>query len=73
MSDGEATSPFTVRPWFDTVEDLQAQAFATDKPSQRQQLILDGKRLKDDGRVLTLYGVVAECTVQLVSVGVRIV
>ena len=73
MADGEATSPFTVRPWFDTIEDLQAQAFATDKPSQRQQLILDGKRLKDDGRVLALHGVVAECTVQLVSVRVRIV
>ena len=43
-----------MRPWLNTVEDLQAQAFATDTPSQRQQLILDGKRLKDDGRVLAL-------------------
>ena len=57
-----------VRPWFDTVEDLQAQAFASDTPSQRQQLVLAGKRLKDDGRVLALHGVVAECIIQLVSV-----
>ena len=61
-----------MRPWFDTVEDLQAQTFAADKPPQRQQLVLDGKRLKDDGRVLALHHVVAECTVQLVSVRVRI-
>ena len=60
-----------VRPWFDTVKDLQTQAFAIDTPSQRQQLILDGKRLKDDGRVLAQHGVVAECTIQLVSVRVR--
>ena len=63
----------TVRPWFDMVTDLEAQTFAKDTPAQRQQLILDGKRLKDDGRVLALHGVVAECTVQLVSVKVRIV
>ena len=59
----------TVRPWLDTVADLQAQAFASDTPSLRQQLFLDGKRLKDDGRVLALHGVVEECTVQVVSVG----
>ena len=57
----------TVRPWFDMVTDLEAQTFAKDTPPQRQQLILDGKRLKDDGRVLALHGVVAECTIQLVS------
>ena len=66
---GDALTTFTVRPWFDTVEDLQAQAFASDTPSQRQQLVLDGKRLQDDGRVLALHGVVAECTIQVVSVG----
>ena len=70
---GDTLTTLTVRPWLDTVEDLQAQAFASDTPSQRQQLVLDGKRLKDDGRVLALHGVVAECTVQLVSVKVRIV
>ena len=70
---GDALTTLTVRPWFDTVEDLQVQAFASDTPSQRQQLILDSKRLQDDGRVLALHGVVAECTVQLVSVKVRIV
>ena len=64
---GDALTTITVRPWFDTVEDLQAQAFASDTPSQRQQLILDGRRLKDDGRVLALHGVVEECTIQLVS------
>ena len=58
----------TVRPWFDMVTDLEAQTFAKDTPPQRQQLILDGKRLKDDGRVLALRGVVAECTIQLVCV-----
>merc|ERR1719201_1799035 len=66
LSDGEATSTFTVRPWFDTIEALQAQTFATDTPSQRQQLVLDGKRLKDDGCVLALHGVVEECTIQVV-------
>ena len=65
---GDALTTITVRPWFDTVEDLQAKAFASDTPSQRQQLLLDGKRLQDDGRVLALHGVVAECTIQLVCV-----
>ena len=64
----DALTTITVRPWLDTVEDLQAKAFASDTPSQRQQLILDGRRLKDDGRVLALHGVVAECTIQLVCV-----
>ena len=64
----DALTTITMRPWFDTVEDLQAKAFASDTPSQRQQLILDGKRLTDDGRVLALRGVVAECTIQLVCV-----
>ena len=59
----------TVRPWFDIVNDLQSQAFAIDTPSQRQQLLLDGKRLKEDGRVLAQHGVVEECTIQLVSQG----
>ena len=59
----------TVRPWFDTVEDLQSQAFAIDTPSQRQQLVLDGKRLTEDGRVLAQHGLVEECTIQLVSQG----
>ena len=65
---GDALTTITVRPWFDTVEDLQTRAFASDIPSQRQQLILDGKRLTDDGRVLALRGVEAECTIQLVCV-----
>ena len=56
-----------VRPWFDMVTDLQAQAFAIDTPSQRQQLFCDGKRLQDDGRVLALHGVVAASTIPLVS------
>ena len=58
----------TVRLWFDTVKDLQAKVFAIDTPPQRQQLLLDGKQLKDDGRVLAQHGVVAECTIELVSV-----
>ena len=52
---------------------IEREPIAKDTPAERQQLILDGKRLKDDGRVLALHGVVAECTVQLVSVGVRII
>ena len=66
--DGGALTTLTVRLWLDTIEDLQAQAFVSDTPSQRQQLVLDGNRLKDDGRVLALHGVVSECTIQLVSV-----
>ena len=57
----------TVRPWLDAVTDLQAQAFVTDTPSQRQQLFMGDKRLKEDGRVLAQHGVVAESTIQLVS------
>ena len=49
------------------VEDLQAKAFAADTPEQRQQLFLDGKRLQEDGRVLAQHGIVAQTTVQLVS------
>ena len=63
---GGATSTVTVRLWHDTVADLQKQAFSTDKPPQRQQLFLAGKRLEDDGNVLSQHGVVAECTIQLV-------
>ena len=63
-----ALTTITVRPWLDTVEDLQGKAFASDTPSQRQHLLLDGKRLTDDGRALALRGVVAECTIQLVCV-----
>ncbi len=66
--DGGASTTLTVRPWFDTVADLQAQAFAIDIPSQRQQLRLDGNLLQDDGRVLAQHGVVAECSMQLVCV-----
>ena len=60
-----------MRPWFDMVEDLQVQVFDKDTPSQRQRLIFGvgpSNRLKDDGRVLAMHGVVAESTVQLVSV-----
>ena len=66
--DRDAWTSFTVRPWFDTVEDLQVQAFAAGTPSQRQQFFLDGKLLQDDGRVLALHGVVADSRIQLVSV-----
>ena len=66
--DGGASTSLTVRPWFDTVADLQSQAFAIDAPSQRQQLRLDGNLLQDDGCVLAQHGVVAECTMQLVCV-----
>ena len=69
-SDILTTTIPAIRPWFNTVEDLQAQAFASDTPSQRQQLLLDGKPLQDDGRVLALHGVVAECAIHLVSVRV---
>ena len=64
---GDALTTLTVRLWLDTVEDLQAQAFASDTPSQRQQLILDGKRLQDDGRVLALHGVKAHSAIRLVG------
>ena len=57
----------TVRPWFDSVEDLEAKAFAADTPEQRQQLLFNGKPLYEDGRVLAQHGVVAKTTIQLVS------
>ena len=57
----------TVRPWFDCVKDLQAQVSCADTPSQRQQLFFRGEQLQEDGRVLALHGVIAECTIQLVS------
>ena len=57
----------TVRPWFESVEDFQAKAFAADTPEQRQRLFFNGKRLQEDGRVLAQHGVVAESTIQLVS------
>ena len=63
----------SVRPWFESVEDLQAKAFAADTPEQRQQLFLDGKQLQEDGRVLAQHGVVAETTVQLVSARVSVI
>ena len=65
---GDDVASLSVRPWFDTLKEFQVQAFAADTPSRRQQLLLDGKRLKDDRRVLELHGVVAECTIELVSV-----
>ena len=64
---GDDAVSFTVRPWFESVEDLQAKAFAADTPEQRQQLFLDGKQLQDDGRVLAQHGIVAETKIQLVS------
>ena len=57
----------TVRPWFESIEDLQAKAFAADTPEQRQQLFLGGKQLQEDGRVLAQHGVVAGTTIHLVS------
>ena len=65
--EGDDVISLYVRPWFDTVKDLQARAFAPDTPSRRQQLLLDGKKFKDDGRVLAQHGVVVECTISLVS------
>ena len=56
----------TVRPWLDTVTNLQAQVFA-DTPSQRQQFFFRGDRLQKDGRVLAQHGVIAGCTINLVS------
>ena len=70
-TDGEAVISLTVRPWFDWVKDLQAQVCTADTPSQRQQLFFRGDQLQDDGRVLALHGVIAECTIQLVSPGVH--
>ena len=66
-TDGGAVTSVTVRPWLDMVTDLQAQVFAVDTPSQRQQLFFRGDQLQEDGRVLALHGMIAECTIQLVS------
>ena len=66
-SDGEDVISLIVRPWFDMVVDIEAQVFASDTPSQRQQLFLGSKRLQDDGSVLAQHGVIAEVTVHLVS------
>ena len=57
----------TVRPWVDTVTDLQAQVFAADTPSQRQHLFFRGNQLQEDGRVLAQRGVSEGCTIHLVS------
>ena len=69
-ADGDALTSLTVRPWFDAVTDLQAQVCVVDTqstPSQRQQLFFRGDQLLEDGRVLAQHGVIAECTIQLVS------
>ena len=65
--DGDDVASLTVRPWFDMVADLQAQVFASDTPSQRQQLLFGNKRLQNDGSFLAQHGVVAGATVHLVS------
>ena len=70
-TDGDAVTSLTVRPWFDCVKDLQAHVSSADTPSQRQQLFFRDDQLQEDGRVLTLHGVIAECTIQLVSPGVH--
>ena len=64
---GDVTS-LSVRPWLDDIRILQTQVFSIDTPSQRQQLFLGDKQLEDDGRVLAQHGVVADSTIQLVSV-----
>ena len=64
---GDVTS-LSVRPWLDDIRILQTQVFSIDTPPQRQQLFLGDKQLEDDGRVLAQHGVVAESTIQLVSV-----
>ena len=65
--EGGAVTSLTVRPWLDTVNNLQARVFATGTPSQRQQLFVRGERLQDDGRVLAQLGVNTGCTIHLVS------
>lgn len=68
--DDSTKTSITVRPWLDTVKDLQAKVFVSDTPKQRQQLFLvggGGERLQDDGVVLALHGVMAKSTIQLVS------
>ena len=67
-AEGDGITSLSVRPWLDDVKSLQAQVFSDDAPSQRQQLFLGGKQLEDDGRVLAKHGVVADSTIQLVSV-----
>ena len=67
--EADNVASLSVRPWFDTAKDLELQAFAANTPSRRQQLLLEDKQLKDDGRVLALHGVVAGCTIKLVSAG----
>ena len=66
--EGNDVTSLSVRPWLDDIGILQTQVFSTDTPSQRQQLFLGDKQLEDDGRVLAQHGVVAESTIQLVSV-----
>ena len=66
-TDGDSVTSITVRPWFDGVKDLQAQVFAADTPSQRQQLFFRDDQLQEDGRVLAKHGVIPDCTIQLVS------
>ena len=66
--EGDDVASLSVRPWLDDIRILQTQAFSIDTPSQRQQLFLGDKQLEDDGRVLAQHGVVAESTIQLVSV-----
>ena len=64
-----SATPLRLRLWFDTVAELESQAFAlcADTPSPRQQLYLGDKRLQDDGRVLALHGVMPGCTIRLVG------
>ena len=57
----DVANTLIVRPWFDTVRELQSQAFATNTPPQRQQLFLGDRRLQDDGRVLALHGLSWAC------------
>ena len=66
-TDGGAVTSLTVRPWFDTVTGLQSLVSSADTPSQRQQLFFRGDRLQEDGRVLAQHGVIAGCTINLVS------
>ena len=67
-TEGGDVASLSVRPWLDDIRILQAQVFSNDTPSQRQQLFLGDKQLEDDGRVLAQHGVVADSTIQLVSV-----
>ena len=58
-----------MRLWTDDVASLEDKVFVADTPRQRQRIWFAGSRLQDDGRVLAQYGLVAECTVHLVSEG----